>query len=138
MQIGKAIGAHFAAVLVSSLALLVGIETLAHGAIGIVQGVGKWIGGILIFLVISLASLPIGLSIRAMIGQFRVVPIFGALIGGACVGLALLFVLHPAMYPGVSFQTHPVGLTVVHLGAGVIGGWIWHRFEFGAGDKSVA
>ena len=137
MRIGRAIGAHFAAVLLSSLVLIMGIEAVVHGTVGSVEGIGKWIGGIAIFLTLALISLPVGLMLRVIVGRSGVAPMRGALLGGVLVGGALLFVLHPGMYPGVSVQTKPVGLVLIHIGAGLTGGWVWHRCEFGFGGESV-
>ncbi len=135
MRIGRAIAAHFVAVLLSSLLLFVGVEAVVFGSVGVLQGVGKWIGGVLIFIVLAIASLPIGLLLRGIIGKLAPSAFSGAIVGGVFVSLALMFLLHPAMYPGVSFWTHPVALTLVHGFAGFCGGALWHTVEFGLGGE---
>lgn len=137
MRASRVVGAHLAAVLLGSLVLLVGMEAIVFGPMGLLQGFGKWIGGILIFAVLAMASLPVGLLLRAIVGRFSTSPFCGATLCGAVVGLGLMFVLHPAMYLGVSFWTDPLALSLAHAIAGICGGLVWHAIEFGSESAQI-
>ncbi|WP_299589971.1 hypothetical protein [uncultured Tateyamaria sp.] len=129
--------AHFSSVLVGSLLLATGIDAIAFGMEGLVSGLAKWIGGMLIFTVLALVSVPAGLLLRWFAGKLPLEPLTGSMAMGACVGVALIFVLHPATYPQMSFISHPVQLLVVHGLAGLAGGWVWHFIEFKPSKESV-
>ncbi|MEO1363500.1 MAG: hypothetical protein AAFU86_06970 [Pseudomonadota bacterium] len=137
MKFRRVISAHLMAVLLGSLVLFVGVEMTVFGPIGFLQGLGKWIGGILIFFVLAIASLPAGLVLRALVGRLKTYPLFGAMLSGAVLGFVLMFVLHPAMYPGVSFWTDPVALSLVHVLAGLCGGAVWFAIEFGTEGAKI-
>lgn len=132
----RVVGAHILSVYLGSLVLLIGMEVTVFGAMGFVQGLGKWIGGFVVFLTLSLLSLPIGLLLRSGIGRMPIKPLHGALLGGGAVGSVLMFVLHPAMYPPLSFGSNPLSLTVAHLAAGLSAGIIWYSIEF-AGKEVI-
>ena len=137
MRASRLVGAHLAAVLSGSLVLLIGIEATVFGPVGIPQGVGKWIGGVLIFIFLAIASLPLGLVLRLVVGRLNSAPLRGAMLGGAFVGFGLMFVLHPAMYPGVSFWTDPLALSLAHTIAGVCGGAAWYWIEYAAEGEKI-
>ncbi|MEO0380013.1 MAG: hypothetical protein AAF252_07050 [Pseudomonadota bacterium] len=117
-----------------SLILLVGVEIVVFGQVGIVQGLAKWIGGFLMFLILSVLSLPIGLLLRFGVGRLPIKPLLGALLAGLAVGVTLIFVLHPAMYRQVSFGSEPLSLILVHSMAGMAAGTIWYGIEFAGKD----
>jgi len=117
-------------VYLGSLILVIGIEVIVFGPVGIVQGLGKWVGGFLIFLILSVLSLPIGLLMRYRVGLLPITASQGAIFGGVVVGMVLMFVLHPAMYPSLSFGSSPLSLTLVHSVAGLSAGVIWYSIEF--------
>lgn len=124
------VAAHILSVYLGSLILFVGIETVVFGSVGIVQGLAKWIGGFLIFLILSVLSLPIGLLLRFGVGRLPIKPLLGALLGGLAMGVTLIFVLHPAMYRQLSFGSDPLSLILVHSMAGLSAGIIWYCIEF--------
>ena len=130
MKLGRAVSAHLFSVLIGSLLITIGIETIALGMIGPLSGAGKWIGGFLIFAILALVSLPLGSMLRWCTGKLPLDPLGGAVATGGCVGFVLIFVLHPAMYPSVSFSSHPLALSFVHILTGLLCGWLWHAVEF--------
>ena len=121
--------AHIAATLSGSFLILVGIECVVYGLEGVPVGIGKWIGGLLIFAVFAIVTIPLGLALRLVLGKLPLRPRFGAIAGGVVVGFALVFVLHPALYPPLSFSSHPVSLTFIHLASGGLAGYIWYLIE---------
>ena len=131
----RAVCAHTVSVLGASLILLIGLEFIAAGPVGLAAAIGKWIGGVLIFAALAVLSIPVGLLLRWIVGLLPVEPLFGALFGGAAVSFALIPVLHPAMYPTVSLTSHPASLIFVHLFAGLIAGGLWHLIEFPPQEK---
>lgn len=106
-----------------------GLEAVISGWLGVVDGATKWIGGFLIFLVLAVATVPLGLLFRHLVGKVNIPPLTGAVFTGMAVSVGLMFVLHPAMYPGISVFTVPVLLPVVHVLAGVAGGYTWWMIE---------
>ena len=135
MQIGRTILAHVFAVLSGSLLLMSGVEMILQGPLGALDGAAKWLGGLLIFSVVAIATAPVGMTLRWLVGKLPMRPMEGALLGGASIGIASVFVLHPALYPNLSLATHPVQLVILHLIAGLAGGWAWHRIEFSTKEK---
>ena len=119
-----------------SLAIFIGLETIVFGTEALVSGAAKWIGGIMIFAMLSLLTIPLGLLLRRLVEGLPLTPLGGALVGGVSVSLVLMFVLHPAMYPTLNFLSHPISLIFVHSGAGLVGGWIWYVIEFETGGRA--
>ena len=115
---------------------MMGLDAISSGAVGIADGTAKWIGGFLIFGFLAGLSIPIGLLVRAAVGLLPMKPLLGAVLTGAAVGLALIPVLNPAMYPDVSFQSDPFRLVLVHASAGVVGGLVWWSIECPASQVS--
>ena len=132
MGIGRASMAHLSSVMIGSLAIMLGVEAIEFGSRGLITGLSKWIGGILIFVILATITLPIGLFVRWCMGKLRLDRMRGSLYAGAGIGFGTIFVLHPAMYPPMSFFTHPISLTVVHVAAGLIGAWVWQSIEPGS------
>lgn len=123
------LSAHLAAILVGSFIITVGVDMLAYEwPIGL-SSWGKWVGGFLIFFIIGLLTAPIGLGLRFVLGRLGQRNLPAAVVTGTLVGLALIPVLHPAMYPGLSIDTNPVGLVLVHGLAGAAGGLGWFGTE---------
>jgi hypothetical protein len=127
------LSAHLAATYAGSLIITVGIEELAYGAeygpAVALGGAGRWLGGFLIFFILGLLSAPIGIGLRFVLGRIRQRNLPAAVITGVLVGLVLIPVLHPAMYPGLSLETDPIGLLLVHGLAGAAGGLAWFGTE---------
>ncbi len=123
------LSAHLAAMLVGSFLIMTGIDTLLDGWRGGIGGAGKWLGGLLIFVIIALLAAPIGFGLRLVLGRLRQLNLPAAVIAGVLVGLALIPVLHPGMYPGLSIETQPVGLLLVHVVAGSLAGLAWFGVE---------
>ncbi len=115
--------------------IMAGTEALLFGPMGLVSGLAKTVGGGLIFLVLAVVSLPLGLFLRWAVSRVVATPLVGAAICGVSIGAVLIPVLHPAMYPGLSFDTAPLGLTVVHALAGLIGGVLWWVCETGCSGE---
>ena len=138
MSVGRSVAAHLCAVLVGSFVLTVGVETIYIGAEGFFSGAAKWIGGIIIFLVLAVVSIPIGLGLRWSIGKLPIAPSTSAVLGGLIVSLALLTVLHPSMRPTISVSTHTFSLVLLHVIAGASAGWIWLLVETETREKPVA
>lgn len=121
--------AHLAAVCTGSLALLAGSRLLDTGPVGFFEGVFNWLGGIVIVLALAATSFPAGLAVRWVIGLLPAPALIGAVFGGVAVGLCLLPFLHPALLPCVSWDSHALGLVVLHSVAGALGGVVWFWVE---------
>jgi hypothetical protein len=122
--------AHMCAVFSAWVIILTGSEMLLEGMEGFSSGLGKSIGGLLIWFFLALVSLPLGGALRYLAGRLPVRPLSGAIGVGVAVGWALIPVLNPAMSPSLTFASHPVGLLVVYSLAGIVGGTVWWAIEF--------
>ena len=127
----RKVGSHFLAVMAASLVLVSGLQTVASGLEGMLEGVLKWVGGILIWLLIGMLSLPLTLALRFVAERWFSKPTLPAIFVGVAISIAIIPLLHPAMHPGVSFSTYPIQLTIIHVVAGALGGWVWLLGEFG-------
>ena len=105
------------------------MQLIANGPVGIVDGTLMWFGGILIFAVIAIFTVPLGLGLRFLIETIPLQPLGLALVTGTVVSIAIMLILHPAMMPGISLSTKPYALVVLHLAAGLAGGLIWWIVE---------
>ncbi len=74
--------------------------------------------------------MPIGLALRYIVGKLPFRPFLAAVGSGICVGLALIPVLNPAMYPALRLASHPFALIIVYSLAGGLGGTVWYAVEF--------
>lgn len=123
------LSAHLAATLAGSLIIMVGTDVLEYGwAVGLGSW-GKWMGGFVLFFIIGLLTAPLGIGLRYVLGRIGQRNLPAAVITGVLVGLALIPVLNPAMYPGLSFDTNPLGLLVVYGLSGAAGGLAWFGTE---------
>ena len=134
---GLKITAHFVAVFVGSLILMIGVEMIYLGPEGVLSGAAKWVGGILTFLMLAVLSLPVGLGLRWGLGVLPISPTVGAVIGGLSVGIGLVFILHPALRPSLSLASHPLSLMVTHALAGIVGGCAWLLVEAASRERSI-
>jgi hypothetical protein len=115
--------------LIGSLVIAMGVDTLEYGWAFGLSSWSKWVGGALIFVIIALLTVPIGIGIRYVLGRIGQRNLPAAVVTGAVIGLALIPVLHPAMYRDLSMATNPIGLLLVHALAGCIGGLTWFGTE---------
>ena len=115
--------------LVGSLIIVVGVEVVALGWQAGLGGLGKWLGGLLIIAAIAILALPIGIGLRFWLGSMGQQNLVAAVATGTAIGAALLPVLHPALRPPLSLETHPVALLIVHCLAGCAGGMAWFVIE---------
>ena len=97
-----------------------------------------WLGGILIFALIAIVTLPLGLAFRWCVGKAPLKPLIGAVIGDLAVSLAPMFMLHPSMHPSLTLQTAPCSLIAVHAVSGVAAGWLWYVIEFATKGRTFA
>ena len=129
MQVGKAVTAHMVAMIVAQVIILAGVEAIMFGPSGVLSGVMKSLGGVLILLVVAGVTLPVGLSLRWLAGKIPASPGRVAVSAGFLVGLMTIPFVHPSFDPSVSLGTHPVALLVWHGLAGACGGWVWFCIE---------
>ena len=115
--------------LVGSFGIVVGVEVVALGWQEGLGGSGKWLGGLLIIAAIAILALPIGIGLRFWLGSMGQQNLVAAMITGTAIGVALVPVLHPAMYPSLSLETHWITLLLVHCLAGCAGGVAWFVTE---------
>lgn len=123
------LSAHFAAILVGSLFVFVGVDLLVSGWPAGLGGAGKWIGGIVIVSVIAFATAPIGLTLRLVLGKLNLLHPLAAAVTGSALGLAIIPMLHPSMYPSVTMDNNGFDLVLVHATAGCAGGLAWFACE---------
>jgi hypothetical protein len=138
MQVGKAVTAHVVAMIVAQLIILTGAEAIMFGPSGVLSGVMKSLGGVLILLIVAGVTLPVGLSLRWLAGKLPAWPSRVAVSAGVLVGLMTIPPVHPSTDPSVSFGTHPVALPVWHVLAGACGGWVWYCTERPVGGHDHA
>jgi hypothetical protein len=122
--------AHMSATFLAAVVIVTGSEVILQGPSGIIDGLGKSIGGFLIWLVLGLGTMPIGLALRHVVGKLPLRPFSVAVGSGICVGLALIPVLNPGMAPTLSLASHPFALIIVYSLAGGLGGSVWYAVEF--------
>lgn len=115
-------------VYVGSLVIVAGTDVLAFGWPTGLGGIGKWLGGFMIFFIIGILTLPICLGLRFVIERLGQRNLRTATAAGTLVGLAIIPALQP-MYPDISMTTMPVGLLLVHVLAGCAGGLAWYVTE---------
>jgi len=89
----------------------------------------RGISGLLIYIIIAFVTIPIGLMLRKLAEYGFKSPKGAAIILGALTGIAIIPLLHPAMYTNISFSSHPLQLLAAHLVAGILGGLIWWFIE---------
>ena len=121
---------HMTAIFVAGVVILTGTEVILQGPMGVVSGLGKSIGGFLIWLILGVVSAPIGLMLRLVVGKLPFRPLYVAIVTGVGIGWILIPVMNPAMAPPLTFASHPFGLLIVYTLAGVMGGIAWHCIEF--------
>lgn len=109
--------------------IVCGVEILAFGADHVLSGAGKWLGGILIFAVIGALTAPVGIPVRYAAGKLPIPERPGAVAIGIVIGLMLIPLLHPVMYPPISMGSHPMELLLLHSLAGAVGGLTWYMIE---------
>ena len=126
MQFGRAATAHLVAMVVAQVIILAGVEAIMFGPSGVLSGVMKSLGGVLILLIVAGVTLSVGLSLRWLAGKIPASPRRIAVSAGVLVGLMTIPLVHPSASPSVSFGTHPVALLVWHGLAGACGGWVWY------------
>jgi hypothetical protein len=122
------------ATFLAAVIIITGTETILEGPSGLLSGLGKSIGGFLIWLTVGALSLPLGLALRLIWGRFRVQPLPVAVATGVATGWILIPLLNPAISPVLTFSTNPIGLLVVYSLAGGFGGVVWWSIEFGRGS----
>ncbi len=129
MQVGRAVAAHMVAMVVAQVIVFAGVEAIRFGPSGVLSGVMKSLGGVLILLVVAGVTLPVGLSLRWLAGKLPASPGRIAVSAGVLVGLMTIPLVHPSIDPSVSLGTTPVALLVWHVLAGACGGWVWYCVE---------
>ncbi|MBO9478231.1 hypothetical protein J7382_11860 [Shimia sp. R11_0] len=129
MNLPRAILAHVCAVFAASAGIMAGMGFVDAGFVGLIDQLAGWVGGFLIFGLLSVLSVPVGLLIRSIVGRFATHPERASVGTGLGISLALIPVLHPAMMPPMSVWSHPLQLIAVHSIAGVLGGWLWFAIE---------
>ena len=120
---------YIIAILVGSLFIMAGTETIYSGPMGIVTGTGKWVGASLIVLIFAFITLPVGLIARYLSG---ILP-FSPLTVACTVGPIISVLLIPIIQPLVTEQFRHEGIlpyVLFHLLAGAAGGYSWYRVEF--------
>lgn len=120
---------------VGSLVIVAGTDVLAFGWLGALGGIGKWLGGFMIFFIIGVLTSPFSLGLRFAMERLGQRNLPTATVAGTLVGLAIIPVLQP-MYPDVSMTTMPAGLLVVHGLAGCAGGLAWFGTELSQTPRS--
>ena len=128
MQVGRAVAAHVGAMAVAQVIVFAGVEAIRFGPSGVLSGVTKSLGGVLILLIVAGVTLPVGLSLRWLAGKLPASPRRVAVSAGVLVGLMTIPLVHP-IHPSVSLGTNPVALLVWHGLAGACGGWVWYCIE---------
>jgi hypothetical protein len=108
--------------------VLAGVEAIRFGPSGVLSGVMKSLGGVLILLIVAGVTLPVGLSLRWLAGKLPASPRRIAVSAGVLVGLMTIPLVQP-IHPSVSLGTNPVALLVWHVVAGACGGWVWYCVE---------
>jgi hypothetical protein len=125
-----AILVHLCAVFVAAVIIVTGTEMILEGPSGFISGVGKSIGGFLVWLILGLVTLPLALVLRHFAGRLPLRPLPVAMGVGVAIGWVLIPVLNPAMTPSLTFASHPVGLLLVYSLAGISGGVVWWAIAF--------
>ena len=128
MQVGRAVAAHVGAMAVAQMIVLAGVEAIRFGPSGVLSGVMKSLGGVLILLIVAGVTLPVGLSLRWLAGKLPASPGRVAVSAGVLIGLMTIPLVQP-IHPSVSLGTNPVALLVWHVLAGACGGWVWYCIE---------
>jgi hypothetical protein len=113
---------------VAQAIVLAGVEGIRFGPSGVLSGVMKSLGGVLILLIVAGVTLPVGLSLRWLAGKLPASPRRIAVSAGVLVGLMTIPLVQP-IHPSVSLGTNPVALLVWHVLAGACGGWVWYCIE---------
>ncbi len=109
---------------------MTGTEVILQGPSGLLSGLGKSLGGFMIWLVLGVVSAPIGLGLRHVMGRLPFHPLYVAIVTGMGIGWILIPIMNPAMAPPLTFSSHPVGLLIVYSLAGGLGGLVWYCIEF--------
>lgn len=122
--------AHISATFFAAIIIVSGTDIILQGPSGLISGLGKSIGGFLIWIIIGVVTMPIGFALRYIIGKLPLDPYHAAVGIGVCIGLALIPVLNPAMMPSLTLASHPISLLIVYSLAGGSGGLIWYFVEF--------
>jgi len=117
-----------AAMFVAQMIVFAGVEAIRFGPSGVLSGVMKSLGGVLILLIVAGVTLPVGLSLRWLAGKLPASPRRIAVSAGVLVGLMTIPLVQP-IHPSVSLGTTPVALLVWHGLAGACGGWVWYCIE---------
>lgn len=138
MQVGRATAAHVAAMLVAQVMIFTGMQAIRFGPSELLSGFTMSLAGFLIFLIVSVLTLPIGLLLRWLAGKLTASPLRISVSVGVIVGLATIPLLHPAMAPSISLGTRPVELLVLHALAGACGGYVWYYIERPNGGREHA
>ena len=128
MQVGRAVAAHVGAMAVAQVIVFAGVEAIRFGPSGVLSGVMKSLGGVLILLIVAGVTLPVGLSLRWLAGKLPAPPGRIAVSAGVLIGLMTIPLVQP-IHPSVSSGTNPVALLVWHGLAGACGGWVWYCIE---------
>ena len=128
MQVGRAVAAHVGAMAVAQTIVLAGVEAIRFGPSGVLSGVMKSLGGVLILLIVAGVTLPVGLSLRWLAGKLPASPRRVAVSAGVLIGLMTIPLVQP-IHPSVSLGTTPFALLVWHVLAGACGGWVWYCIE---------
>jgi len=113
---------------VAQVIVFAGVEAIRFGPSGVLSGVMKSMGGVLILLIVAGVTLPVGLSLRWLAGKLPASPRRIAVSAGVLVGLMTIPLVQP-IHPSVSLGTTPVALLVWHVLAGACGGWVWYCVE---------
>jgi hypothetical protein len=113
---------------VAQVIVFAGVEAIRFGPSGVLSGVMKSLGGVLILLIVAGVTLPVGLSLRWLAGKLPAPPRRIAVSAGVLVGLMTIPLVQP-IHPSVSLGTNPVALLVWHGLAGACGGWVWYCIE---------
>ncbi len=133
MQLSTALKAHFLATQAGALFVCVGMMVVEDGPRAVLDGIGTWIFGQIVFLPIAIASMPVGLAVRYLGGKVLGETYAAALASGVFVGcLGWLAITWNSILSGIGVA---IGL-VFALVAGLIGGLVWAAIE--TSKKEVA